>query len=109
MLIHERGYKCERCKNSEWMGIEINLQLEHKDGNHFNNEKTNLELLCLNCHSQTLTFNRKKTAKLISDDEFLKVLNSSKNIRQCLLKLGLQQGSTNYDRAKRLLRRNMQP
>jgi uncharacterized protein YbaR (Trm112 family)/RNA polymerase subunit RPABC4/transcription elongation factor Spt4 len=46
-LIRQRGYMCEGCKLSEWMGKMIVLELH----NH-NNLDTAL-LLCPNCHSQT--------------------------------------------------------
>lgn len=42
---------CERCGNKEWLGKKIPLELHHKDGNHWNNELTNLEILCPNCHA----------------------------------------------------------
>ena len=103
ILLLERGHKCERCKNEIWLGVPISLQLEHKDGNHFNNTKDNLELLCPNCHSQTPTYNRRKTAVMISDLDFLLALKNSKSIYECLCNLGLNSSSTNYKRAKRLL------
>ena len=43
--------KCEKCGIFEWMGIKLPLELHHKDGNHFNNNLDNLEILCPNCHS----------------------------------------------------------
>lgn len=43
--------KCEMCGISVWFGKELPLELHHKDGNHYNNELTNLEILCPNCHS----------------------------------------------------------
>jgi len=49
-LIEKRGYQCERCKNTEWLGEPIPLELEHKDGDSSNNKLENLELLCPNCH-----------------------------------------------------------
>jgi hypothetical protein len=55
-LTEERGYKCECCGISEWQGKEITLQVDHIDGNAENNSKTNLRLICPNCHSQTDTF-----------------------------------------------------
>lgn len=50
----EEGYKenkCEHCGNSEWMGQNIPLELDHIDSNHWNNELSNLQILCANCHS----------------------------------------------------------
>ena len=44
--------KCERCHLEKWMGLEIPLELHHKDGNHYNNNLDNLEILCPNCHAQ---------------------------------------------------------
>jgi hypothetical protein len=104
VLIHERGHRCERCKLEVWLEQPISLQLEHKDGNHNNNAKENLELLCPNCHSQTSTYNRRKTAVFITDEEFLLALQTTKTIHQCIRKLGLNTSSANYSRAKRLLK-----
>ena len=49
--IKER--KCERCGITEWLGSSdyLILELNHKDSNHYNNELTNLEALCPNCHA----------------------------------------------------------
>lgn len=49
--------KCVGCGNEgEWLGKPLTLQLEHKDGDTSNCERSNLELRCPNCHSQTPTF-----------------------------------------------------
>ena len=45
--------KCELCGLSEWLNAPIKLELHHKDGDHYNNELDNLELLCPNCHATT--------------------------------------------------------
>lgn len=45
--------ECLRCHLSIWLGEPIPLELEHKDGNHQNNNLDNLEILCPNCHAQT--------------------------------------------------------
>ena len=54
---------CNKCKNTEWLGKAIPLELEHIDGNNQNNNLSNLELLCPNCHSFTLTYRGKKLRK----------------------------------------------
>ena len=51
--------RCECCKLSEWMGKPIPLELHHKDGNHYNNDLSNLEILCPNCHAQTDNYSRR--------------------------------------------------
>lgn len=45
--------KCEECKKTKWLGVNIPLELHHKDGNRFNNELKNLQILCCNCHALT--------------------------------------------------------
>lgn len=60
-LINE-GLKqpiCEICKLSEWNGEPIPLELHHCDGDNRNNELSNLQILCPNCHAQTETYRGK--------------------------------------------------
>ena len=52
-LISKRGHQCELCKNENWMGNKINLTTHHMDGDASNNNPSNLQLLCWNCHSMT--------------------------------------------------------
>lgn len=50
-------YKCGKCENvGKWLGEDLALQLEHKNGVHNDNRLENLEFLCPNCHSQTPTY-----------------------------------------------------
>lgn len=49
--IRER--KCERCGLSHWQDEPISLELHHIDGNHYNNNFDNLQILCPNCHALT--------------------------------------------------------
>jgi hypothetical protein len=62
-LINERGYLCEQCLLSEWLGKPISLELHHIDGDSNNNNKNNLKLLCANCHSFTPTYRSKNKGK----------------------------------------------
>lgn len=50
------SYECNICKINEWNNEEISLQLDHIDGDSSNHNKSNLRLLCPNCHSQTNTW-----------------------------------------------------
>ena len=38
------------------MGQPAPLELDHIDGDHWNNELSNLRILCANCHAQTETY-----------------------------------------------------
>ena len=53
-------YKCYECEIDSWNNKYISLQIEHINGNKYDNRIENLTLLCPNCHSQTDTFCRKK-------------------------------------------------
>lgn len=59
-LIKLRGHVCERCKNTDWLGEPIPLEIEHCDGDRTNNTENNLKLLCCNCHAKTPTWRRRK-------------------------------------------------
>ena len=43
--------ECEICHSFIWQGKELPLELHHKDGNHYNNDLSNLQILCPNCHA----------------------------------------------------------
>lgn len=61
---------CEKCgNNGEWNGESITLQIHHVDGNNKNNEISNLNILCPNCHSQTNTFTGKNNRKILAHME----------------------------------------
>lgn len=47
-----KEHKCELCGTVEWMGKKVPLELDHIDGNHYNNELKNLRVVCPNCHAQ---------------------------------------------------------
>ena len=82
--------KCESCKNTEWMGKPISLELHHKNGNPRDNRIENLEILCPNCHSYTDTYGgknqkmniKKKDVKLPVER---KKKEKAKKERKCVL------------------------
>jgi Zn finger protein HypA/HybF involved in hydrogenase expression len=96
-LIKE-GYKkciCEECKLTKWNGLDIPLELHHKDGDKTNNELSNLAILCPNCHSQTDNFRAKnikrkqteKKSKIQNRKEICPICNKNmktKKYQMCL-------------------------
>lgn len=56
-------YKCSSCTLSTWLNGPIPLELDHIDGNHMNNNLSNLRLLCPNCHALTPTHAGKNKGK----------------------------------------------
>lgn len=98
--------KCVHCDLSEWQGQKLNLELDHIDGNNFNNDISNLRLLCPNCHSLTNTYcgKNKNTGKTkVSDEILLASLIKESNIRQALIHVNLSPKGGNYTRATKLL------
>lgn len=72
-LIKEgiKEHRCEKCKNTEWQGCSIPLELHHKNGNRTDHRLENLELLCPNCHAQTDTFKAKNISHIFIKDNLL--------------------------------------
>lgn len=106
-LIAARGRRCEKCGLTEWMGEEIPLQIHHIDGDHYNNELNNLQVLCLNCHALTKNFcKQKKEKKIIPEEDFVLALTTSPSIHSALKSLGLTANSGNYIRARELMVKN---
>lgn len=59
VIINRRWYRCECCKNSEWMWKNIPLELHHIDWDSKNNTDKNLMLICPNCHTFTDNYKSK--------------------------------------------------
>ena len=63
VLIYESGRRCAVCSLEEWQGEKIPIELDHIDGDCFNNSRENLRLLCPNCHAQTPTYRGKNIGR----------------------------------------------
>lgn len=108
-VLIEQKNKCNNCGLDEWMKQPLVLELEHKDGDHYNNDRNNVEGLCPNCHSLTETWRGrnknkgKKKEDVITEEQMVTAYLEKGNIRQALLKLDLAAKGANYGRVKRAL------
>ena len=119
---HLLEYKCANLNcgiDGKWLGKEISLQLDHINGKNNDHRLENLQFLCPNCHSTTLTWGNKrgrhlnckkeKTSKLFLlfkkeeknflDNELLKF----KNLKEILKYFNVSENSKNYKELKRVL------
>lgn len=102
MLVNKlskiRGYRCENCHQDTWLDGKIPLCVHHIDGNHRNNDESNLQLLCPNCHSLTDNYcgRNKSNKKKYTDDLYLNALMDSSSIREALFKMGIYYSSKNH-------------
>lgn len=60
-----QNYTCKICNNDTWQNQPITLEIDHKDGNKQNNTRDNLRAICPNCHAQTPTWRKKKSALVV--------------------------------------------
>lgn len=101
-------YKCNLCGISKWFEKQIILELDHIDGDRFNNAITNLRLLCPNCHSQTETFRGKninKGSRKVEDDDLITAIKNPPNIRKALIKVGLAPKGDNYNKVRNMIQK----
>jgi len=105
-ILYEQEKKCNKCGLNSWLGQELILELEHKDGDNKNNERNNLEMICPNCHSLTETWrgrNKMERRHRVPDKQLLEsLLINDWNMRQALLDVGLSAKGGNYKRCHKL-------
>jgi len=55
-LIETNGNKCSICKNTKWLGKDIPLIVDHKNGDSTDHSEKNTRLICGNCDMLLPTF-----------------------------------------------------
>jgi Zn finger protein HypA/HybF involved in hydrogenase expression len=92
-LISEgiKEYKCECCGLKEWLGDPIPLELDHIDGDHYNNTLENLKILCPNCHAKTPTYRgknkRSKNSQTLKNKNQIEKIKKVYNCSSCKVEL----------------------
>lgn len=62
-LFKYRQKSCEFCGLNNWLDQDLSLEVDHIDGDKFNNKLSNLRILCPNCHAQTDTYRGRSKRK----------------------------------------------
>ena len=57
-VMSDQGGVCLTCGMITWRDRPLVLEIDHINGRHEDNARTNLRYLCPNCHSQTPTYRR---------------------------------------------------
>ena len=68
-----KEHKCEICKQTEWLGKPIPLELHHVNGIKDDLRIENLQILCPNCHAQTDNYRGKVLKVKSAQEEILDV------------------------------------
>lgn len=80
-----KKHQCECCKLDKWMDDKIPIELHHMDGNKYNNNLDNLQILCPNCHSKTSNNSGKGVVRLTDDQKVIaRLYRKKKRVRRKL-------------------------
>jgi Zn finger protein HypA/HybF involved in hydrogenase expression len=86
-----KEHRCECCRLNEWLGEPIPLELDHIDGDHYNNQLENLKILCPNCHAKTPTYRGKnkksKNSQTLKNKNQIAIIKKIYNCSSCRIQL----------------------
>ena len=63
-----KEHRCEACGRTAWRGRPIPLELDHVNGDRWDNRVDNLRLLCPNCHALTPTYRGRNIRRRVGTD-----------------------------------------
>jgi 5-methylcytosine-specific restriction endonuclease McrA len=105
-ILLEQKYICNLCPQTLiWNNKSLKFQLDHISGNRKDESRSNLQMLCPNCHSQTETYGGKNGTK-VTNKEIEDVLVTSENNHHVCAKVGLNPSAHAYKRINKI-RENM--
>ncbi len=86
-LKNELGWehKCSECKNTVWNDQPIPIEIDHINGDHFDNRLENLRFLCPNCHAQTDTYAGKNTKRCKENKKTIEEASSEPSVEMASL------------------------
>lgn len=104
IILKDQNHLCALCGITDfWNGSLLIFHLDHIDGNNQNSLRTNLRLVCPNCHSQTDTYaSKNKRSTKVSDEDLIKSIKENDTFAQALISVGLTPKGGNYKRVKKL-------
>lgn len=100
---------CEVCHLDVWNEKPIPIQLHHLDGNSANNNLSNLQIICPNCHAQTSSYcgrnqTRSKYNKIpVPDECLIKNIPLCYNPAQVMRSVGLSLAKAHYERIAKIM------
>lgn len=103
LIIYEQNNKCNHCDLDEWREQPMSLEMDHIDGDRYNNDRKNLEAVCPNCHMLTETWRGKhRKGKIgLTDQQIYDAYIEAGTVRQTIDSLKLRRSRQTE---KRILR-----
>lgn len=101
-ILSEQNNICNLCPQTlTWNGKPLKFQLDHISGNRKDETRSNLQMICPNCHSQTDTYGGKNGVK-VTNKQIEDALATSENNHCVCVKVGLNPSAHAYERINKI-------